>query len=130
MAWIDGKALRFFVPALTDVLIWGQPFEGFESLGEIVGHQEGIQVLFQVLMCLVVVPLHGGVFARAVHAFHLAISPGVVGCGEAVPQAILLADAVEHMSEGIVIACAVGELDAVIGEHRMDLLGDGGNPVA
>lgn len=46
MAWIDGKALWFFLPALTDVFIRGKPSEGFESLGEIVCHQEGIEVLF------------------------------------------------------------------------------------
>jgi hypothetical protein len=118
------------VPALTDVLIRGKPLESFESLGEIVCHQEGIKVLFKVLMCLIVVFLHGSVFERAVHAFHLAIGPGMVGFGEAVPDAILLTDAVKNMGEGLLIAFAVGELDTVIGEHRVDLVGYGGHQVA
>jgi hypothetical protein len=54
MAWIDGKALWFFLPALTDVFIRGKPFKGFESFGEIVGHQEDVEVLFEVLMRLVI----------------------------------------------------------------------------
>jgi hypothetical protein len=130
MAWIDGKAFGFFLPALTDVFIRGKPSEGFESLGEIVGRQEGIEVLFEVLMRLAIEFSDRGFFEGAVHALDLAIGPGVIGFGEAVPHPILLADAVENMREGIVIAFAVGELDTVIGEHCMDLIGYGGNQVA
>jgi hypothetical protein len=57
-------------------------------------------------------------FEPAVHAFHLVIGPGMVGFGEAVPDVKLLVDTVEHVVEGILIACTVGELATVIGEHR------------
>jgi hypothetical protein len=62
MAWIDGKALRFFLPALTDVFVGGQAFECFESLGKVVSHLEGLEMFLQVLMGLVIVFLHGGIF--------------------------------------------------------------------
>jgi hypothetical protein len=39
------------------------------------------------------VALHGGHFDRAVHAFDLAVGPGVAGLGEAVLDAVLGADA-------------------------------------
>jgi hypothetical protein len=82
------------------------------------------------VMGLIVILFHGGVFERAVHAFHLAIRPGMVGFGEAVLDAILLADALKDMLKGVDIALAVGELPAVIGEHGVELVGDGGHQVA
>jgi hypothetical protein len=45
MVRINRKALWFFLPALTDVFIRGKPSEGFESLGEMIGPQEGVEVL-------------------------------------------------------------------------------------
>jgi hypothetical protein len=47
----------------------------------------------------------------------------MVGFGEAVLDAILLADAIKNMVDGVLIAFAVGELDAVIGEHGVELVG-------
>ena len=77
MVQIRGKAFRLFVPALTDVLIRGESFERFESLHEVISHQEGMQMFFQVVMGQVVILFRGGVFERAVHAFYLAIGPGM-----------------------------------------------------
>jgi hypothetical protein len=48
MVWICGKSFRLFLPAFADVLIRGKAFERFESLGEIISHQEGLQMLVQV----------------------------------------------------------------------------------
>ena len=84
---------------------------------------------FQVVMGLVVILFHRSVFKRAVHAFHLTIGPGMVSFGEAMLDAILLADAIENMMEGVLIALTIGELDAVIGEHGVDLVGYGSNQV-
>jgi hypothetical protein len=78
MAWVDGKAFWLFLPALTNVFIRGEASEGCASLGEVVGHQAGLQGLFPVLMGVLVLWLHGGFLQGAVHAFHLAIGPGMV----------------------------------------------------
>ena len=85
---------------------------------------------FQVVMGMVVVLLHRSVFQRTVHAFHLTIGPGMVGFGEAVLDAKLLADALKDVLQGVSIALAVGELNAVISEHGGNLVGDGGHQVA
>jgi NAD dependent epimerase/dehydratase family enzyme len=114
MVRIDGKAFRLFVPALTAVLISGESLKRFESLGEVIGHQEALQMFFQVVMSLVVILFHGGVFERAVHAFYLAIGPGVVGFGQSMVDAILLTDTIKEMMECLDIALAVGEVNAVI----------------
>jgi hypothetical protein len=126
MAWVDGKAFRLFLPAFADVLIRGQAFERFESLREIIGHQEGLQMLFQVVMSLIVILFHGGLFERAVHPFDLAIGPGMVGCGQPMVNPMLMTDAIKDMMKGLDIALPIGKLNTVIGEHRVDLVGYGG----
>ena len=80
-------------------------------------------MLFQVAMGFVVIPFHGSLFERTVHPFHLAIGPGMVGFGQAMVNPIFMADAIKDMVKGIDIALPIGELDAVIGQHRVDLIG-------
>ena len=129
MVRIHGKAVGFFGPALTDVFIRGESFERFEALGEVVGHQESIQVLFQMVMGVIVILFHGGVFERAVHAFDLAIRPGMIGFGQPMVDAMPLTDAIKDMLKGILIALPVGELDAIIGQYGVDLVGYNGDEV-
>lgn len=129
MVRIDGKAFWLFLPALADVLIGGEPFQRFEPLREIIGHEKRVQMCFQVIMSRVVIFFHGGFFERAVHAFHLAIGPGMVGFGQPMVDARLLADAVKDVEECVLIALPVRELNAVIGQHGVDLVGHGADQV-
>ena len=50
--------------------------------------------------------------------------------GQAVLDAVLAADAIEDMFEGMDIGLAVGELDAVIRQYRMEPVGDCCNEIA
>jgi hypothetical protein len=84
MVRISGQAYWLFVPALTDVLMGCESFEHFESLHKVTGHQESVHILFQVVIGLVVILFHGGVFERTVHAFDVAIGPKMVGSGAAI----------------------------------------------
>jgi hypothetical protein len=129
MVRVNGKAFRLLLPASADVFIRGESLERFEARGAMIGHQEGLQMRFQVVMSLVVILVHGGVFARAVHAFHWAIRPGMVGCGEPMVDGIRMTDASKNMLKGLDITFAIGELDAVISQHRMTLIGHGGHQV-
>jgi hypothetical protein len=72
-------------------------------------------MFFQVVMDLVGICFHNGLFECAVHAFDLAIGPRMVGFGEPMVDALLLTDTIHAMIKGIDIALAVGELDALIG---------------
>jgi hypothetical protein len=47
---ISIKAIRLIRPYFADVFIGRQAFEGFEAFGEVVGHQESMQMLFQVIV--------------------------------------------------------------------------------
>jgi hypothetical protein len=128
MAWITGESCWLCLPAPTDVFIGGESFERFESLSELISHQKGLQVFFQVVG-LIVILVHGGVFAGAVHPFYLAIGPGLVGLGQPMVDAILMTDAIEDMLKGIAITPPVRELEAIIGQHGVDLVWYGGNQV-
>ena len=125
MAWIDSKAFWFFLPALTDVFIWGKSPQGFKSFSEIVGHQEGVEVLLEVLMRLIVIFFDRGFFEGAVHALDLAISPGMIGFGEAVLDPVLLTHARKDMLEGILIPLAIGALHAIVRQDRVNFIGHG-----
>jgi hypothetical protein len=63
MVRIDAKAFWLCVSALADVLRGGAPFQWLAALGEVIGHQEGLEVCPEVLRGLVVILLHGGFFA-------------------------------------------------------------------
>jgi hypothetical protein len=107
------------------IAIWYKALQRFESLRAIIGHSKSRQMPFQVVMGFVVIPFHGGRFARTVHPFHLAIGPGMVGFGQPMVKPMFMTDAIKDMVNGIDIALPMGERDAVIGEHRVDLLGSG-----
>lgn len=40
MVWINPKAFRLLLPALTDVFIGRQPSQGLESFSEVIGREE------------------------------------------------------------------------------------------
>jgi hypothetical protein len=109
MARMPGAAFWLCVPPWTDGFIGGQAFERFAAFSQGISHQEGLQRHVEVVMGLIGGLLHGGVFARAVHAFHVAIGPRMVGGGEAVLDARRLAGAGKQMGEGLWLALAVGE---------------------
>jgi hypothetical protein len=92
MVRIHGQAFGLFGPAMTDIFIGGKPPEGFESLGEIVGHQEGLEGLLEVLMGLVGVWFDCGVLERLIQAFHVAIGPGMIGFGQPMGAGVFITD--------------------------------------
>lgn len=76
--------------------------------------------------CFVVERLGGCVLDGSVHAFGLAVGPRVVGLGQPVLDAVLVAHAVERVLHGVPLGRGVlGERDAVVGEHAADLVGEG-----
>lgn len=76
--------------------------------------------------------LDGGLLDGAVHPFDLSFGPGMVDLGASVLDAVVTAPHVEHMGDeacrrSIGIARWKAELDAVFGEHGVDLARHGGD---
>jgi len=65
----------------------------------------------------------GGFLDRAIHSLNLAVRPRMPHLREAVFDPVLAANAVEDVREGVRIQGAVGELNAVVGQHGVDLIG-------
>src|ERR671936_41169 len=65
MAWIARQSCWFLWPDFTNVFVGAESSESFEALGKVIGHQEGVEMLFQVLVHLVMIffdrtPSHPG----------------------------------------------------------------------
>lgn len=108
--WIEPEAFGLVCPAFADVFVGCQPVQRLEATPEIVGFDEVLQVLAELIVVVVVEPLDGGLLDRAVHPFDLPVRPGMFHFGEPVLDAVVVADAVEDV-------LAVGELDSVVGEQ-------------
>ena len=72
-------------------------------------------------MGLVIVLVHGSIFEGAIHPFNLAIRPRMMHLGQSVLDAVLTADTLEEMTEGVWIAASVGQLEAVVGQYGQGL---------
>ncbi len=77
---------------------------------------------FKLRMCVVVIAFDRCLLDRPVHALNLPVRPGMVHLGQALVDGVLPANTAEGVFEGEPVLLAVGELDAVIGQDRMDLV--------
>ena len=96
----------------------------------VISFDEELKVFPKLVVAVVVVAFDSRFFEGAVHPLHLAIGPWVVGLGQAVFDVVLAADLVEAVNPvmggpAVSISWQVGELDAVVGEDRVQPIGDG-----
>ena len=89
-----------------------------------------MEVRGQLGVAVVMIALDGHLLDGAVHSFDLAVGPRVLELGQAMPDAMLVADPIEDVVEGIFVTGLVGELDTVVGQHRVDGAYRGGHPAA
>ncbi len=110
------------------MLVGREPAQGLEPTGIIVGVDEQLQVGSELLVGLVMVALDGGVLDGSVHPLDLTVGPGMVGLGQTMLDAVLVADAIEHVPavEGGwagAVARGMAELHPIVGQHGVDLVG-------
>jgi hypothetical protein len=87
-------------------------------------------VLAELIVGLVVVAPHGGFLERPVHSFDLTVRPGMIGLGQPVFDAMTLTSSIEWVTapdggRPRSVLWEVGELDAVVGQDDVDLVGNG-----
>ena len=51
---IEPVFFGLFCPDIADVFVGREPLQGFKSLGEVVGHDEALQVLAKLVVAVVV----------------------------------------------------------------------------
>ena len=125
MDWIEGEPLRFDCPLFADELVGRQTFECLQPSPEIVGSDEVSEVISQLIVVVVMEAFDSGVLDCPVHPLDLAIRPGVFDLREPVLDLMLAANAVEDVLEGVKVAFVIGELDAVVRQDGVDLVGEG-----
>lgn len=69
--------------------------ERLEAASEVVGVHEFQEMAAQLIVAVVVIPLFGRVFNRAVHALDQAVGPRVIGFCQSAFDAVNLSDHVE-----------------------------------
>ncbi len=134
MGRIEFESMGLFCPVGAEVFVGCQTFEGFESSGEFVGRDEVGEVLTEVLVCLVVEAFHGSFLEGSVHAFDLAVGPGMLRLGQAMidigfgagePEGVgaeefaLMKCQPDRGGCGASIAKR-GEMHSVVGEYSVD----------
>ncbi len=127
MDWVEGKSIGLLCPEFAEVFVGRESFEGLESSGEVVCFQEVGQVRFELVVGVVEVALHGGLFDGSVHALDLPVGPGMIGFGESVFDPMKETEPVEWMTTEaggwpLPVLRQIGKLDAVVGEHGVDAI--------
>ncbi|MDA9535300.1 hypothetical protein ACM41_03085 [Bradyrhizobium sp. CCBAU 21362] len=101
--------------------------QGLQAPSVVVGGDEVGKVSFELIVSIIVVALDGRFLDRAVHALDLAIGPGMLDPGQPMFDPVILASHIEHMRHvscrrAVRIAGREGELDPIVGEHRVWIL--------
>ena len=127
MIRIQPEPFWFLGPDPANVFVRGQPVQGLQSAGVVVGDHEQVEVVRQLLMAVVVISFDGGVLDGAVHPFDLPVGPGMVRFGQPVLDAVLTAEPVEQMHAELrrgsgSITRRVAELDAIVSQHGVDAI--------
>jgi hypothetical protein len=136
--WIDVESFWLFRPALADVLVGREPFEGLQALGEVVGADEVLKMGSELVVALVVEALDGGVLDGAVHTLDLTIGPRMPGLGQTTIDIVASAryfegggpewlTTLEHaldIGDRPTLALWVCEVGPIVGQHGMDLVGN------
>ena len=126
---IELESLGFFCPHFADELIGGQAFKRLQASPVVVGVDEDAEVGLELLVAVVMVSFDGGFLDGPVHPFDLAVGPGMLHFGKPVLDAVLTAAHVEHVrhvasGRAVGVARREGELDAVVRQDGVDLVGD------
>ncbi len=120
---INPEPPRVRCPLFADKFVGRQALEGLEPTAEVVGSDEVAQALSQLGMIVIMKAFDSGLLDGPVHSLDLSIGPRVLDLGQAMPDTVFDADPTKDVLESVPITSPVGELDPVIGQHRMKGVG-------
>ena len=104
--------------------------QGLEPACLVVGVDEQHKVTTQLIVIVVVVAFDGRVLDCAVHSFDLTIGPRMVRLRQTMLDPVLPATHIEHVGDeaggrAAGVSRRKAELDAIVGQHRVDAVGNG-----
>ena len=122
MEWFHIEDIWLGFPELFDGLVGCLEAQSLQLLGEVVSDEPVADMAAQFIDRRVMEGFDGGLLDGAHHPFGLAVGPWVIGLGEAMLDAVLLADTAEDMADPSQWAALVPlhELYAVICQDGVD----------
>ncbi len=101
-------------PLFADEFVRGKVFEGLEPSGKIMGIDEIGEVVSQLGVIVIVESFDGRLLDGSVHALYLPVRPGMLHSCQMMLDAVLVADAIEDVVEGVFVAGVIGELENIM----------------
>ena len=98
---IDLESLGLGCPLFGEELIRRQALQSLEPAGEVVGIDEVGEMLAQLCVIVVMEAFDDGFLDGPVHALDLRVGPGMLDLGQAMFDAMRLADPSEDVLEGV-----------------------------
>ena len=116
-------------PDFADIFVWREALQRLETSAVIVSVDEVDEVIFELSVTIIMIASDGRFLDRPVHALDLTVGPRVLDLSQPMFDPVLPAAHVEHMRHvsrrrAIRVAWRESELNAVVGENRVDLIGD------
>ena len=99
MVWFHIEDIWLGFPELFDGLVGCLEAQSLQLLGEVVSDEPVADMAAQFIDRRVTEGFDGGLLDGAHHPFGLAVGPWVIGLGEAMLDAVLLADTAEDMAD-------------------------------
>jgi hypothetical protein len=84
-------------PGFTDGFERREPIQSLETLGEVVGVEECLDVLAKLVVAAVVVAPNGRLFERTVHPLDLTVRPRMIWLCQPMLNPVRAAEQIEHM---------------------------------
>ena len=88
-------------------------------------------MFFELLVRFAVITLDGRLFDRSIHPLvDLSVPPRMNNFRQPMFDSVLKTNAVKQVHERPFVFCAIGKLNAVVGQNRVNAIRDNGNQLA
>src|SRR5215468_1041594 len=91
------ESIGFFCPGFTDGFERREPIQSLETLGEVVGGEECLDVLAKLVVAVVVVAPNSRLFESPVHPLDLPVRPRMIWLCQPMLNPVRPAEQIEHM---------------------------------
>src|SRR5262249_29049193 len=91
------ESIGFFCPGFTDGFERREPIQSLETLGEVVGVEECLDVLAKLVVAVVVVAPNSRLFESTVHPLDLPVRPRMIWLCQPMLNPVRPAEQIEHM---------------------------------
>src|SRR5262249_42721872 len=123
------ESIGFSCPGFTDGFERREPIQSLETLGEVVGVEECLDVLAKLVVAVVVVAPNGRLFESTVHPLDLPVRPRMIWLCQLMLNLVRSTEQNEHiglpsLSRTLTVLWQITELDAVVGEYGVNFVGD------